>query len=252
MYPVSPSSSFAPPHRGPCSRSLHIQPPIDVARSSPSQGGSVLSRIPTIAGAACPSLDFAARRLSILDLCARQPLLHPRLNADAVPCLFSSTGVCNSFWSLKKSQRPWSGVPVTFSVIGTGRGNSCFWKSFCLTDNVWRGRRPVPLTADTPRLELLSFLHRTGDVENRAAEAVRVHWKEGTRNERTVSGLADCRVGRIVRESGMVVIGSIALPCDSCRWNAMLRRLEVAHDLRTLVESPTWKAPHQDLHTKAD
>jgi hypothetical protein len=80
-------------------------------------------------------------------------------------------------------------------------------------------------------------LHRTGDVENRAAEAVRVHWKEGTRNERTVSGLADCRFGRIVRESGMVAIGTIALPCASCRWNATLRRLKVAHDLRALASS---------------
>lgn len=66
---------------------------------------------------------------------------------------------------------------------------------------------------------LLSFLHRTGDVENRAAGALRVHWMEGTRNERMVSGFADDILGRNIREDGMAAIATVALPFGSCRCN---------------------------------
>jgi hypothetical protein len=104
---------------------------------------------------------------------------------------------------LKKSQRPWSGVPVTSCSILTGVGNCCFEKSFSLTDNVCLGRRPVTLTAEFPLFLLLSLFHRAGDVEKRA------HWTDGTRKERIVSCCTNARLGRSSREEGIVAMSSV-------------------------------------------
>jgi hypothetical protein len=59
---------------------------------------------------------------------------------------------------------------------------------------------------------LLSFLHRGVDVEKRAAGAIRIHWTEGTRNERMASGFVDARPGRIICEGVMAAIAIVALP----------------------------------------
>jgi hypothetical protein len=74
-----------------------------------------------------------------------------------------------------------------------------------MTDNVCLGRGPVALTAERPRWLLLSFLHLAGDVENRAAGAMRMQCTEGMRNERIVSGFAN-RHGRTTREADMAAI----------------------------------------------
>jgi hypothetical protein len=118
-----------------------------------------------------------------------------------------------SFLSLKKSHKPWSGVPVTFSVMGTGFGGWSPDPFLDRTESVCLFRRPVPRTADTPLLELLSFLHLMGDVENRAAGALRMHWAEGTRKARTDSvALIDAALGRIIR---LCMVAIVLLDCAS-------------------------------------
>jgi hypothetical protein len=65
---------------------------------------------------------------------------------------------------------------------------------------------PVPLTADRPRFGLLSPFHRAGDVEKCALGALRAHWAEGTRKDSTASDVAECRLGRNIRELGIAAI----------------------------------------------
>jgi hypothetical protein len=183
------------------------RPPDACARSSRSPGGSAPLRIPTTAGVATQSLDCVARLLSMTVLCPCQPPTCPDIANCCIPCRCSSTGVCRSFLSLKNPQRPWSGVPVTFSSIFTGFGS--FWasKSFSLTESVCLGRRPVALTAEFPLSLLLSLLHRAGDVEKHALGALRAHWTEGTRKESTTSDF-DARLGRNIREDDIAAMMS--------------------------------------------
>jgi hypothetical protein len=140
-----------------------------------------------------------------------QPLRSHSVYHRCVPCRCSSTGVCSSFLSLKNPHNPCVSVPTTFSfsLILTGFGNRCLLKFFSITDSVCLGRRPVARTAESPRLILLSFLHLAGDVENPAAGALRVHFAEGTRKARTVSGRGDS-AGRKNRRG---VVAAIAIPC---------------------------------------
>jgi hypothetical protein len=72
----------------------------------------------------------------------------------------------------------------------------------------------VPLTAESPRLLLLSLLHRAGDVEKHALGALRVHWADGNKNDSIASDLDDARSGRISREVGMEAIAGL---CCGCR-----------------------------------
>lgn len=210
--PGSPSSFPAQSCPSPCSRSHRSQLLIACARSFRSRGDFVPLRTPTRVGAGSPSHGCAAHQLSMTVLGSCQQLTGLVANSCLIPWRCSSTGVCKSFWSLKKSQSPWSGAPVTFSSILTGFGNCWFAKSFCLTDSVCLGRRPVLLTADSPRLLLLSFLQRGCEVEKRAADALRVHWTEGTRKESTASDLADVRLGRSMRDDGIAIM-SLGLCC---------------------------------------
>ena len=203
MCRESPSSSPAPFCLAPHFRSRRSPRPDAFAQAFRSQDDSAPSRIPTTAGAGCPSLDCAARQRSTTFLCLCQLPASRHGTNGSLPCFCSSTGVCKSCWSLKKSHRPWSGVPVTSCSILTGLGNRCFAKSFSLTDNVCLGRRPVALTAELPLSLLLSRFHRAGDVEKRA------HWTDGTRKDSTVSCCTNARLGRSNREECIVAMASV-------------------------------------------
>jgi hypothetical protein len=98
-----------------------------------------------------------------------------------------------------------------------------------MTDNVCRGRRPVRRTADTPRFVLLSFLHLMGDVENRAAGGLRVHWVAGTRKAgREEDVFIGRRLGRSIRWCIAVMVSvsraSTDCPRNVCAAPPMLKR----------------------------
>jgi hypothetical protein len=89
-----------------------------------------------------------------------------------------------------------------------------------MTDSVCLGRRPVLRTADTPRFELLSFLHLMGEVENRAAGELRVHWVAGTRKAGSEEDVfVGSRLGRSMR---WCIAAMVSVSCASTDWTRIV------------------------------
>lgn len=102
-------------------------------------------------------------------------------------------------------------MPANFCSTFSGLGKRWRAKSFSLTERVCLGRGPVLLTADKPRLLLLSFLHRDDDVEKHAFGVLRMHWPAGSRKDKMLSGLADARLCRHKRDDGIAAMTEAVL-----------------------------------------
>jgi len=97
--------------------------------------------------------------------------------------------------------------------MGTGFGILSSESFLGRTESVCLRLRPVPRTAESPLLELLSFLHLMGDVENRATGALRMHGAEGRRKAKIDSVvLTDAVLGRIIR---FCMVAIVLLDCAS-------------------------------------
>lgn len=84
------------------------------------------------------------------------------------------------------------------------------------------------LIAEIPRVLLLSAFHTDGDVENRAAGAVRAHRDEGAKKESTASVGITVSAGRSVRNVGMAIIARLSSDGynEGCACRQKLQRMQ--------------------------